>query len=120
MRGNIDDSEAELHVEFANAFVGGGVMTGDAAMEETLFLVKPELMVAMALQERMVDEEAVCVSNALKYSKTEGFGQSFEFGGDYENTVTKSVLCCLFLFVCFDHSALFSTKNYTTSQSMCY
>ena len=45
--GNIDDCAADVHAEFANAFVGGGVMTGDAAMEETLFLVKPELMVAM-------------------------------------------------------------------------
>jgi poly(ADP-ribose) glycohydrolase len=44
--GSIDDCAAEVHVEFANAFIGGGVMTGDAAQEETLFLVKPELMVA--------------------------------------------------------------------------
>ena len=41
VRGSIDDCTAALHVEFANAFVGGGVMTGDAAQEETLFLVKP-------------------------------------------------------------------------------
>ena len=59
-------------------------MSGDAAMEETLFLVKPELMVAMALQCRMVDTEAVCVSGALKYSLTSGFGQSFRFAGDYD------------------------------------
>ena len=82
--GSIDDCPAGLHAEFANAFVGGGVMTGDAAMEETLFLVKPELMVAMAVQNRMVDEEVVCVSGAQKYSLTAGFGQSFEFAGDYD------------------------------------
>ena len=59
--GNIDDcTAADLHVEFANAFVGGGVMTGDAAMEETLFLVKPELMVAMALENRMVPLTCRC------------------------------------------------------------
>jgi hypothetical protein len=83
--GSIDDCNADTHAEFANAFVGGGVMTGDAAQEEMLFLVKPELMVAMALQNRMVDEEAVCVTGAKKYSITEGFGQSFEFAGDYDN-----------------------------------
>lgn len=83
--GNIDDSLADLHVEFANAFVGGGVMTGDTAMEETLFLVKPELMVAMALENRMVDEEAIRVSGARKYSLTKGFGHSFEFAGDYND-----------------------------------
>jgi hypothetical protein len=83
--GNIDDCAADRHAEFANAFVGGGVMTGDAAMEEMMFLVKPELMVAMALQNRMVDEEAICVSGVRKYSLTTGFGQSFEFAGDYDN-----------------------------------
>jgi hypothetical protein len=113
--GALEDSPAELHVEFANAFVGGGVMTGDFAMEarelaprrpshrglpgmsacdrplppsgvwqELLFLVKPELMLAMALENRMVDTEAVCVAGALQYSLTSGFGSSFEFAGDYD------------------------------------
>eukprot|EP00164_Ancoracysta_twista_P003926 GFYU01005263.1.p1 GENE.GFYU01005263.1~~GFYU01005263.1.p1 ORF type:complete len:447 (+),score=102.17 GFYU01005263.1:99-1439(+) len=80
--GSIDDCTADIHVEFANAFVGGGVMTGDAAMEEILFLVKPELMVAMAVQNRMADEESVCVSGAIKYSRTKGYGTSLEFDGD--------------------------------------
>lgn len=82
--GNIDDCTADLHAEFSNAFIGGGVMTGDAAMEEILFLVKPELMVAMALENRMVDEEAICVSGAKKYSLVDGYGQSFTFAGDYD------------------------------------
>jgi hypothetical protein len=80
--GSIDDCDAEMHAEFANAFVGGGVMTGDVAMEEILFLVKPELMVAMALQNRMVDEEVVRVHGAVKYSRVNGFGSSMQFAGD--------------------------------------
>lgn len=82
-RGSIADCPADLHVEFANSFIGGGVMTGDAAMEEMLFVMQPELMIAMALENRMVDEEAVCVEGALKYSDTTGFGKEFEFAGDY-------------------------------------
>ena len=62
----IDDCQADVHVEFANCFPGGGVMSGDAAQEETLFLVKPELMVAMALMNRMVDEEVVGIRGAVK------------------------------------------------------
>ena len=82
VRGNINDcTEADLHAEFANAFVGGGVMTGDAAQEETLFLVKPELMVAMAVQNRMFDQESILVRNAIQYSVTEGFKQDFSFAG---------------------------------------
>ena len=67
--GSIDDCPADLHVEFANCYPGGGVMSGDAAQEETLFLVKPELMVSMALMNRMVDEEVVAISGAVKYAR---------------------------------------------------
>jgi hypothetical protein len=91
--GDISQCKADVHAEFANAFIGGGVMTGDAAMEETLFLTKPELMVAMAIQNRMVDEEAIRISGALQYSKVKGFGQDFEFDGDYiiENTTRNGL-----------------------------
>lgn len=83
--GSIEDcSQADMHAEFANAFIGGGVMTGDFAMEEILFLVKPELLIAMALQNRMADTEAVCVHGALQYSVVSGYGSEFEFVGDCE------------------------------------
>ena len=83
--GALEDSPAEVHAEFANGFVGGGVMTGDCAMEELLFLVKPELMVCMAIQNRMSDTEAICVSGALQYSLVRGYGSSFVFAGDYDH-----------------------------------
>ena len=38
----------------------------------------------MALENMMVDEEVVCVSGALQYTLTSGFGQDFEFEGDYD------------------------------------
>jgi len=82
--GNIEDSIADVHADFANAFIGGGVMTGDFAMEEILFLMKPELMVAMALENRMTDTEVICVSGALQYSLIDGYGSSFEFAGQYD------------------------------------
>jgi len=80
-----DCAAADRHVEFANAFIGGGVMTGDAAQEELQFLESPELMVAMALQCRLVDEEAVVVEGARRYSDTAGFGQGFAFAGDHHD-----------------------------------
>ena len=60
-------------------------MTGDFAMEEILFLIKPELMVAMAIENRMADTEVICISGALQYSLVTGFGSSFEFAGDYND-----------------------------------
>lgn len=80
--GALQDCAADVHAEFANAFIGGGVMTGDFAMEELLFLMKPELMVAMALQHRMTDTESIAISGALQYSRIRGYGASFEFAGE--------------------------------------
>eukprot|EP01095_Lingulamoeba_sp_RSL-Kostka_P014378 TRINITY_DN6249_c0_g1_i1.p1 TRINITY_DN6249_c0_g1~~TRINITY_DN6249_c0_g1_i1.p1 ORF type:complete len:491 (-),score=171.65 TRINITY_DN6249_c0_g1_i1:215-1687(-) len=84
--GSIEENfKCDSHAEFANGFVGGGVMTGDAAMEEILFLVKPELMVSMVLENRMVDEESIIVSGAIKYSQTTGYQSTLEFDGEYKN-----------------------------------
>jgi len=82
--GNLEDCEATLHAEFANAFIGGGVMTGDFAMEEILFLNKPELMVAMAVHNRMADTEVIRVHGARQYSLVRGYGSSFAFAGAYD------------------------------------
>ena len=87
--GPIEQSPADTHVEFANMFVGGGVMTGDFAMEEILFLVKPELMIAMAVQHRMPDTEAICVTGAVQFSRTSGYGSSFEFEGGFNGDPTQ-------------------------------
>jgi len=82
--GSLEDCAADVHAEFANAYVGGGVLTGDFAMEELLFLVKPELMVAMAVHNRMSDTEAVTVSGARQFSLISGYGSSFAYAGAYD------------------------------------
>ncbi|KAL1511674.1 hypothetical protein AB1Y20_004964 [Prymnesium parvum] len=89
--GPIEESAADVHVDFANAYVGGGVMTGDFAREELLFLMKPELMVAMALEGRMADTEMVCVRGAVQTCLTRGYGSSFEFGGACDGGASRAV-----------------------------
>jgi hypothetical protein len=64
----IEDSAAECHADFANRFVGGGCLENDFNMEEILFVIKPELVVAMALCSHMHDEEVIRVAGALQYS----------------------------------------------------
>jgi len=39
--GTIEDSSASLHCDFANAYLGGGVLQGGNVQEEILFLCKP-------------------------------------------------------------------------------
>ena len=82
--GTIEDSPAEAHADFANRFVGGGCLENDFMMEEILFVVKPELVVAMALCSYMHDEEAIRVAGAMQYSGYRGYASTFEFDGDYD------------------------------------
>eukprot|EP01105_Mastigella_eilhardi_P019127 TRINITY_DN4482_c0_g1_i1.p1 TRINITY_DN4482_c0_g1~~TRINITY_DN4482_c0_g1_i1.p1 ORF type:complete len:319 (-),score=92.93 TRINITY_DN4482_c0_g1_i1:60-1016(-) len=53
----IEDSPAGLHADFANEFIGGGVLQGGCVQEEILFITCPECLVAMLLCSKM--EESV-------------------------------------------------------------
>ncbi len=58
-------------------------MENDFMMEEILFVIRPELIVAMALCSFMHDEESVAVSGAKRHSLHSGYAHSFAFEGDY-------------------------------------
>jgi poly(ADP-ribose) glycohydrolase len=79
----IENCPAEIHADFANRFVGGGCLEADFCMEEILFLTKPELIVAMALNSYLHDEEVVRIYGALQFSAYSGYASTFEFVGDY-------------------------------------
>jgi hypothetical protein len=80
--GSIEESPAHIHVDFANKFIGGGALENDAAQEEILFALKPELIVSMALCSYLQNEEAICIRGALQYSRHSGYGTTFRFEGD--------------------------------------
>jgi len=82
----MEDSICDLHVDFANRFVGGGCLENDKAQEEIMFAMKPELTVVMALASFLHDEEVVRVHGALQFSAYSGFGTSFAFEGDYDGS----------------------------------
>ncbi|GMR52009.1 hypothetical protein PMAYCL1PPCAC_22204, partial [Pristionchus mayeri] len=71
--GLIEDMEGCLQVDFANKFIGGGVMRMGAVQEELRFLCCPEMLVSMLLCEKMWDEEAILIQGAQQYSRYEGY-----------------------------------------------
>ena len=81
--GSIEDSPASTHCDFANKFVGGGALENDAAQEEILFALKPELIVTMALCSYLQNEEVVRVTGAASFSRHSGYGSTFRFEGDW-------------------------------------
>ena len=48
-----------LEIDFANAFVGGGVIGGGCVQEEIRFLICPELIVSRLFTERLQDNEEI-------------------------------------------------------------
>ena len=47
-------------------------------------MIKPELIVAMALSSYMHDEEIIRVKGAIQFSCYSGYASTFEFVGDYD------------------------------------
>merc|ERR1719356_168584 len=56
-----------LQADFANAYLGGGVMRGGGSQEEELFLCCTELLATIFLVERMLPYEAVEISGLRHY-----------------------------------------------------
>lgn len=72
--GTIEDEGAGmLQVDFANAFVGGGVLGHGCVQEEIRFLICPELIASMLFTERLGETEAssfiVCHFSHSLFSK---------------------------------------------------
>jgi poly(ADP-ribose) glycohydrolase len=75
------DGEAEYCVDFANKYIGGGVLNDGIVQEEILFCIDPEAIVSLFLMEMMGDNDAIGIHNIIQYSNYKGYGASFEFDG---------------------------------------
>lgn len=51
-----------FQVDFANSWLGGGVLSSGLVQEEILFLVNPELIVSRLFTEKLQDNECVVVT----------------------------------------------------------
>ncbi|KAI3643738.1 hypothetical protein MP228_009902 [Amoeboaphelidium protococcarum] len=82
----IQDSGSDwIKVDFANEFIGGGVLGRGAVQEEILFCEHPELLVSMLLCERMDNNEAILIRGASRYACANGYASSLQFGGLYHD-----------------------------------
>uniref|UniRef100_A0A158PBZ6 poly(ADP-ribose) glycohydrolase n=1 Tax=Angiostrongylus cantonensis TaxID=6313 RepID=A0A158PBZ6_ANGCA len=73
---SIEDSYGCLQVDFANEYIGGGVLTWGAVQEEIRFLICPEMIVSCLLCEKMGPLEVVHIVGAQRYSSYVGYGNN--------------------------------------------
>ena len=86
--GGITEScrEDVLHVDFANQYIGGGVMHMGAVQEEIMFSVCPELLISLMFCSVMADDEALVLVNAERIARYSGYNTGLKFTGDYVET----------------------------------
>ncbi|XP_059486052.1 poly(ADP-ribose) glycohydrolase-like isoform X2 [Neocloeon triangulifer] len=78
-----DDGIFMLQVDFANKFLGGGVLTEGCVQEEIRFTICPELIAGCLFNTAMKSNEAIIICGAEQFNKYKGYGSSFEWAGSF-------------------------------------
>jgi poly(ADP-ribose) glycohydrolase len=68
-------------VDFANKYIGGGVLRNGCVQEEILFAIEPEAIVSLFFMQVMDNNDAIGIYNTIQYSYYEGYGDTFKFIG---------------------------------------
>lgn len=79
--GAIEDAHHTMQADFANQYIGGGVLEGGNVQEEIRFTVCPELLVSMLVCEVMDIRESIVLVGAQQFAKYKGYGGSFQCAG---------------------------------------
>jgi len=82
---NIEDCENMLQVDFANSYLGGGVLRAGCVQEEIRFTINPELFISMIFTERLDHLECAFIMGTERISKFKGYGRTFKYNGDYND-----------------------------------
>ena len=80
-KASLFNGTASYCVDFANKYIGGGVLTGGCVQEEILFCVEPEAIVSLYFMEVMDDNDAIGIYDTIQYSDYKGYGYKFTYNG---------------------------------------
>jgi hypothetical protein len=68
-----------IEADFANRYVGGGILTWGDVQEEIKFSINPELIISMCICEFMKENEAIYIIGTEQFSQFKGYGFTFQF-----------------------------------------
>lgn len=84
--GTIEDQGVGLlQVDFANKYLGGGVLGRGCVQEEIRFVICPELFVTKLVAEVMRPNEALFMVGCERFSAYTGYASSFSFAGEFND-----------------------------------
>lgn len=84
-KNKIEDITGAVQLDFANKYLGGGVLNHGCVQEEIRFVICPELLVSMLFSECLDDNEAMLIRGCEQFSSYSGYADSFEWSGDYQD-----------------------------------
>ncbi|XP_068725085.1 poly(ADP-ribose) glycohydrolase-like isoform X1 [Montipora capricornis] len=89
-KGTIEDNGIGfLQVDFANKYIGGGVIGEGCVQEEIRFLICPELILSRLFTERLDDNECVFITGAERFSDYVGYAHTFRWAGNHVDQATR-------------------------------
>lgn len=78
-----DEGIGLLQVDFANKFLGGGVLGGGCVQEEIRFVICPEMIVSKLFTEVLRPNEALLMVGCERYSNYTGYAHTFCWAGNH-------------------------------------
>ncbi|XP_052262139.1 poly(ADP-ribose) glycohydrolase-like [Dreissena polymorpha] len=86
-----DDGKGLLQVDFANMFLGGGVLGNGCVQEEIRFLICPEMMVSRLFTECLDKNECLIMTGCERFSDYTGYSSTFEWKEDYIDVTPRDI-----------------------------
>lgn len=76
--GVIEDAEGHLQVDFANKYIGGGILGQGMVQEEIRFAMCPDLFVSRLFTEALRDNEVMVITGAKQFNDYSGYRTTFK------------------------------------------
>jgi len=88
-----DTGYGTLQVDFANRFLGGGVLTRGAVQEEIRLTICTESLIGLMFCEMMEENEAIIIIGAERFTDYDGYSSTFRcIGRHYDATPVDPLL----------------------------
>ncbi|XP_042228893.1 poly(ADP-ribose) glycohydrolase-like isoform X2 [Homarus americanus] len=84
--GLIEDASGLLQADFANKYLGGGVLGLGCVQEEIRFVLSPELIVSRLFTQALGKSEALIITGVEQYNDSTGYASTFSWKGSHEDT----------------------------------
>ncbi|KAK7068881.1 hypothetical protein SK128_013592 [Halocaridina rubra] len=95
--GLIEEMQGLLQVDFANKYIGGGVLGLGCVQEEIRFVLSPELLVSRLFTQVLDKTEALIITGTELFNCSTGYASTFCWSGSYSDEtpcdVWKRRLC---------------------------